>query len=60
MEIQISATFDKNSKRYHRFLIDEGQDVKGAIYVSKEKSVPDKVTIQLKTKADKERGEDEL
>lgn len=52
MEIQITATFDDDTKRMHRFLIDEGQEVTGAIYVPKGKSVPDRVSIRLRTKAE--------
>ena len=55
MEIQITATYDADSKRYHRFLIDEGQEVSGAIYVRKDKQVPESVTISLKTRAEREK-----
>ena len=54
MEIQLTATFDQDSKRYHRFKIDEGQGVTGSIYIPKGKEIPDKVTIRLLTAADKE------
>lgn len=54
MEKEITATYDQDSKRFHRFLINEGQEVKGAIYVSKNKEVPDKITIRLKTRGEKE------
>lgn len=53
MEIQITATFDQDSKRYHRFLIDEGQAVTGSIYIPKGKEIPEKVTIRLMTAADR-------
>lgn len=57
MEIQITATFDKDSRRYHRFLVDEGQEVKGAIYIAKDATIPEKVTISLKTAADKDQND---
>ena len=56
MEIQITATYDADSKRYHRFLIDEGQEIRGAIYVRKDKQVPESVIISLNTRAEREKG----
>lgn len=50
METQITAIYDQDSKRYHRFLIVEGQGITGTIYIPKDVKVPDSVTIQLKTK----------
>ena len=61
-EIQITATFDDDTKRMHRFTIDAGQGITGAIYVPKDSSVPDVVTVRLRTKAEAEaekKGEDE-
>lgn len=55
MEIQVSATYDQDSKRYHRFVIDEGQAVIGSIYIPKNKEIPERVTILLKTKTEKEK-----
>lgn len=57
MENQITVTYDRDSKRYHRFLIDEGQGITGTIYVPKEKEIPDTITIHFKTKEEKERSE---
>ena len=56
MKIQITATYDQDSKRYHRFMIDEGQEITGTIYIPKDKEVPDSVTISLKTRGERERG----
>ena len=50
MENKLVAIYDQDSKRYHRFKIDESQGLTGTIYVSKDKPVPDTVTIFLKTK----------
>lgn len=52
MEKKITATYDQDSKRFHRFLIDAGQVVTGAIYLPKNEPVPDTVTIRLKTKGE--------
>lgn len=57
METQITAIYDSDSKRYHRFLIDGGQGITGTIYVPKDMKVPDGVTIQLKTKGETEKRE---
>lgn len=51
MEKELIATYDQDSKRYHRFTINEGQGLTGTIYVPKDKEVPNSVTIFLKTKA---------
>jgi hypothetical protein len=53
MENQITATYGSDSKRYHRFLIDEGQRITGTIYVPKDKKVPNSVTIFLKTRGER-------
>ncbi len=53
-EKELTATYDQ-SKRYHRFMIDEGQGLTETIYVPKDKPVPNTVTIQLKTKAESKR-----
>ena len=49
MEKDIEARFDKDTYRFHRFLI-EGAVLKGTLYVPKDKPVPDTVTIRLKAK----------
>jgi len=46
---KITATFDQDSKRYHRFLIDEGQGIVGNIYVPKGEDVPGEISIALRT-----------
>ncbi len=46
------ATFDKESRRYHRFIIDEGQEIVGTIYVPRGEDVPDVVETHLCTKAE--------
>jgi hypothetical protein len=49
-KFEIKATYDKDSKRFHRFLIDPGQPVLGTIYVSKGNKIPDCFTVRLKVK----------
>jgi hypothetical protein len=50
MQIELIATYDRDSKRYHRFLIDESQRITGVIYIPKGMKIPDTLTISLKTK----------
>jgi hypothetical protein len=50
----LTATYDQDSKRFHRFLLDYGQELTGTLYVPKNEPVPDTVTIHLKTKGEKE------
>lgn len=52
MEKELTAVYDKDSKRFHRFLIDGGQGITGTIYVPKGKEIPGRVIIQLKTKGE--------
>jgi hypothetical protein len=53
----IIATYEGDSKRYHRFLIDPGQKITGTIYIPKDEPVPDNLTIQLRTKGEKPKGD---
>jgi hypothetical protein len=57
MENEITATYNRDSKRYLRYMIDEGQGLTGTIYIPKDKEVPDNVIISLKTGREKEKGE---
>jgi len=47
---EVIATFDQDSKRYHRYIIDEGQEVVGTIYIPKGKEIPKEVTVKLRVK----------
>jgi len=50
-KITITATYDKDTLRTHRYLIDEGQEIRGTLYVPKDMdSVPKEITIELKVK----------
>jgi len=51
MEEIIKATYDRDSKKYHRYIIDEGQGIVGNIYVPKTvESAPTRVIIEMKIK----------
>ena len=52
MDVKTVARYDKDSRKYHRFLIGENQGITGSIYVSKTVAVPDTITVTLRTKAD--------
>jgi hypothetical protein len=53
-KIEITATFDDDSKRFHRFTIDESQGVTGTVYVPKDSAVPDFVNVRLRTRSEAE------
>ena len=44
---EITATFDQDSKRYHRYTIDEGQGIVGNIYFPKGQDIPKELIIKL-------------
>ena len=50
MTKELTATYDQDSKRYHRYIIDEGQGVVGNIYVPKNSEIPKEVMIKLQVK----------
>jgi len=54
MEKDLRATYDRDVKGTHRFIIDDEQGVTGTIYIPKTEPVPDTVTILLRTKAEAE------
>ena len=49
-EMEIIASYDQDSKRYHRYVIDEGQGIVGNIYVPKGKEIPKELKITLRVK----------
>jgi len=51
--VSATATYDRDSKRYHRYIVDEGQAVVGTIYIPKDKDVPKQVVIDLRVKGEK-------
>lgn len=55
--VKVKAHYDKDTFRMHRFIIDEGQIVKGTLYVSKDikaQDIPTEVVVQLREKDTKE------
>ncbi len=55
MKVVLKATYDRDINGRHRFLIDRGAWITGAIYISKTEPVPDTITIQLRSKAEAEK-----
>lgn len=54
MKTEISATYDQDTYKTHRYFIHEQQGIKGTLYILKDiKQIPDQVTIKLKLKGDK-------
>jgi hypothetical protein len=48
-KVVITASYDRDSKRYHRYLIDEGQGVTGTVYIPKnEEEIPEEIVIKLR------------
>ena len=47
---EIVASYDQDSKRYHRYMIDEGQGIVGNIYIPKGKDIPKVVKITHRVK----------
>ncbi len=56
MKNQLTATYDVDSKRYHRFLIDAGHSVRGVIYIPKGGKIPESIRISLRTAGKKQTG----
>ena len=50
MEKEVTATYDRDSKNYHRYIIDEDQGIVGNIYIPKDQDVPKVITINLRVK----------
>jgi hypothetical protein len=48
--MEVTATYDQDSKRYHRYLIDPGQPVIGNLYVKKGDKPPESINIRLRVK----------
>jgi len=50
-KLVLTATYDRDSKRYHRYLIDEGQGVTGTVYIPKDEGhIPEEILIKLQEK----------
>lgn len=57
MTDKLIATYDQDSKRYHRYLIDEGQKVVGNLYIPKESEIPKELVIKLRLKDEGEKAD---
>ena len=53
-KLTVEAFYDKDSRRYHRFVIDGDQGITGAVYIPKGEEIPDEVTIELRTARQKD------
>ena len=50
-EINGKLTYDKDSKRYHRYQIEADQGVVGTVYVPKDlEPMPDRIVLERKDK----------
>jgi len=47
---KIIACYERDTRRYHRFLIDDGQGITGSLYIPKANEVPEIVEIVLQIK----------
>ena len=52
MKKDVTAIYDYDSNRYHRFKVDRGPGLTGTLCIPKDKPIPDTVTIRLRTKAE--------
>ena len=51
--VEITARYDADTKRTHRFLIESATGVSGSIYISKDaRPLPKDLAIKLKMKGD--------
>ena len=50
VQIEVTCTYDADTKRMHRYLIDAGQPITGVIYVPRTAKPPDSVVLKLKVK----------
>jgi hypothetical protein len=53
-EKKITATFQDDTKRFHKFVVDDGQDIKGTFYLPKDREVPDVFIVRFRTRAEAE------
>lgn len=52
MTKELTATYNQDSKRYHRYLIDSDEDaeITGSIYIRKDQDIPKELLIRLRVK----------
>lgn len=51
-EKKLTATYDQDSKRYHRYIVDTGKDadIVGNIHIRKGQDIPKELIIKLRVK----------
>ncbi len=50
-KIEVVASYDQDSKRYHRYLIDKGQGIVGTLYIpKKENPICKEILVKLRVK----------
>ena len=48
---EITASYDGDTKRYHRYLIDNGQEIVGSLFIPKDfDQIPKEVIVRLQIK----------
>ena len=46
--VKLTASYEKDSKRYRRYRVDDNEaGILGTLYVAKDKTAPEKVTIAI-------------
>ena len=52
MSTSLTATYNKDSERYHRYIIDADEDkaIVGTVYIKKGEEIPKELTIRLTMK----------
>jgi hypothetical protein len=54
--MELKAVYTKDSKRFHVFQLEDGQQVKGSLYFPRDgDKIPDQVIVTLETPGDAER-----
>lgn len=50
-KVGVTATYDRDSKSYHMYIVDDGQGIVGTIYIPKDNdSIPKEVVVKLRVK----------
>jgi hypothetical protein len=57
--MELKAVYTKDSKRFHVFQLEEGQEVRGSLYFPRDGGVPGQVIITLETPGEAKDNESE-
>ena len=60
VQIEVTCTYDQDTKRTHRYIVDPGQPVSGTLYVPKGTTPPESVILKLQVKGADGRVRDRL